>query len=561
MKKSKKIIAVAIAAILGVTPVTAFANQRFVDTPVDHWAHDAIIYMSDSGFMEGNTAGQFMPNAPLDKFETARILARVAGFTHTNPGPAELAAINTAYSNHAPLLASMSRAFTRWNSNANREIAFLLDRGILTPADLNNFILVSSGQEQLRALSRQEATMFLVRVAGLSQQAAANVPTQLFNDNIAINATTRNYVYFMRDNGVVSADPYGNFLPNAPVSRAVLAVMTYRTMNIEGVNVPSRPAEVVLGTITSLYPTVPAIQIQSTASSIIYRTAANASIVIDGVAATFGNLVLGMEVSATVEDGQIIALVATQNQNLPQQPPPPPSETEAESVGTVPPATTHTTTLQGHVLEVTGNTILIEIRFLTPTGAIVTESMMFGTGANLTVIKANNSFPFESIIPGDIVSITVNGGVASRIEVTERERAFFGTLLERINHLNTITYVIEDRDGGLHNLIVTGQTILEREGQGPVNWNQVRIGDTLELNASGPNLVSAFAFGNRGTVEGVVNIIVLRQDLSEIVVTTATTTTTYFVTGTLDGLGTLQVGDRVRLLLDSLEIESFTILN
>ena len=558
MRNFKGIIAVTMAVLMGFAPVTVLGSQRFVDVPQTHWAHDAIINMSDSGFMVGNTAGQFMPDAPLDKFETARILSQVAGFRHVNLTPAEEALINTAYDNHSQLLTQMSQTFSRWSNAANREIAFLLEMGILTPSDLNNFILVSGGQEQLRALSRQEAAVFLVRAFGLSEQAAEGTFSQLFTDDASINAAARHYVYFLRANGVISGDPQGNFLPNAPVNRASLAVMLDRAMSLAASYAPTQ-IEVISGTITFVYPSIGALQIQENGSSVIYRTSANVTINVDGNPSTFGNLTPGMEISATLEGGQIIALLASTTATAPELPPtqydpaPPP----------VPPARPRVITpLHGHVAEVDGGYIIVELRFLTPTGSVATELMAFERASDLTVTKANQSFPFTSIIPGDIVSMTVGAGLVFEIEVTQRERAFFGTLLERVSHpsADTMTYIIEDSDGGRHSLIVTEETTLEREGQGHVNRNQIRIGDTLELNASGPYLVSAFAFGHRSTVDGIVEVIILRQDLSEISVTTAGTTTTYFVTGTLENINSLRVGDRVRLRLDSRELEGFTIL-
>ena len=540
----------------------AFANQRFIDVPSSHWAHDAIINISDSGFMVGNTAGEFRPNAPLDKFETARILAHVAGFRLVNITAEEEAFINNAYISNATLLATMARNYDRWSNIANREIAYLLALGILTEADLNNFIVVENGQEQLRALSRQEAAVFIVRVLGLSQSASRGTYAQLFNDDNTISPQWRHCIYFLRAGGVLSGDENGNFMPNVAVTRASFALMLDRAMLLEE-SPASTQHQIISGNISIIYPSIRAIQIQSSDSTVIYRIADNSTISINGATASFANLSIGMRISATLENGQIASLVASSLNETPQH------QITTISTQTTPLPTQATTqptfprlytNLQGIVYSVTSNTITLQIRFLTPSSITQNENIIFSLANNSQVTMGAQPFSFSNIEEGDIVSIIINGGYVYEINVTERSRRLTGTLVDRVHQpsLNTITYTIRAQNGNYYALLVTNDTILERSGHGQVNWQQIRLGDTIEVVVDGQSIVSLFAFGNSTTVDGIVTALNLRQGISEIEILNNGITITYYITGTLEGLNLLQIGDRVRLRLDSLEVEGIT---
>lgn len=543
--------------------VTTYANQRFVDVPTTHWAHEAIINISDNGFMVGNVSGEFRPDAPLDKFETSRILANVAGFRIVNLTPEEEALINLAYSNFSETLREMENTFERWNSATNREVAYLLQLNVLTINDINNFIVVNNDSEQLRALSRQEATMFLVRVLGLSAHAGSGIYAQLFNDDGNIATQLRHYVYFLRANNVISGDTYGNFNPNIAVNRASFAIMLYRAMQLPN-QFTQYDTELITGTVLAIYQTISAIQIQTSSGSPIFRVANDATIRINNEQATFSDISQNIQISATLVDGVIQGIVGTSTSvGLPQTASTPLPQTSIPT----PPATPITlpdSTIAAIVTDVYNNVITLQLRLITPMGDIVTEEISFLTNSNTNVYLGDTLINFLDIRDGDIVDVIVNSGNALEIRVTERVRNFTGTLMERIQlpYANTISYIIKESEMLQHQLLVTNTTILERAGHGSVQWDQIRIGDTVEVTAEGSNLTSVFAFSQTSTVEGVVESVVFRQGVSYLVLNQdGIGTNTYFITGTLQDMHQITIGSRVRLVLDSLEVQNFTILS
>lgn len=52
---------------------------RFSDVPTDHWASDAIAYVSDVGLMNGMDADTFAPNEPVTRAQLAMVLYRQRG--------------------------------------------------------------------------------------------------------------------------------------------------------------------------------------------------------------------------------------------------------------------------------------------------------------------------------------------------------------------------------------------------------------------------------------------------------------------------------------------------
>ena len=598
MKKMKKIIAFATALTLALTPTSTFANQRFSDVPATHWGHASIISISDRGYMVGNIAGEFRPDGPLDKFETARILANAAGFRQVGATAQQEAFMNTAYANHSATLQALGNTFTRWNPTTNREVAFLLERGILTTDDLNNFIVINNNVEQLRALSRQEAAVFLVRLIGAEGAAASGLFAQLFNDDASIAPNRRHYVYFLRNHGVVAGDPLNNFTPNAPVTRAAFAVMLDRTLVLGNTlgNVQLAGTSLT-GTVSIVYPTIHAIQVQTSAGrNTIHRIADNAPITINGAPGTIAGLVRDMGVIATLENGVIVALNAGTGVTAPTTAPPttvPPTAapttapTGTTAAPTTPPAgttvapttapagttSTPTTAPSGTTapefnffgtvnrVNTVARTIHVDIRFLTPSDMVVTQTMPFTLAQNFDIRRGGVDIALESIVIGEMVEIRANGTVAREIVVTERYRQFDGILLEKIDSGDNYIFIIRDDDGETHDFIVDGTTRLEREGLGVVSVGQVRIGDAVEIVVNQATLTSLFAFGTRSTVDGVITELQLRQGMSTLALTNNNGTFRYYLPPDLPNMDRLQIGERVRLRLDSREIEAFSILN
>lgn len=592
-RKKMKSTTLAMAVIIGTSNV-AFANQRYVDVPVDHWAHSAILNISDRGYMVGNTTGEYRPNSPMDKFETSRILAMASGFRRTNLSAEEEVFFENTYRANQALLQTKNNNFVRWNPTANREIAFLLEMGILTEADLDHFIVINNAQEQLRALSRQEAAVFLVRLAGLSDLAAMGSYAQLFDDDVLIDQANRHYVYFLRANGVISGDLNNNFNPNEAVTRAAFAVMLDRISSIRGISVdPVEPdheeLDSVTGTLAVVFASANAVQILTdTGETVIYRLSDAAVVFVNNFFTTFGDLQQGMAVSALVNEDNFIVDIRASDAvptptpapvpvppvpEPPAQPlPAPPAPPAPVPVPPIPPAPPVPVPVEERVLQTIEGIVMgtnqdnrsidIEIRFLSPIGGVVSQVITYTLGQSFEIRHGRQDIALEDIQVGDIVTAKVWANNAYDIQIAERNRSFEATLIARTHNriLDTNTFVVVDENGEIYEFIVTDSTILTREGSGAVNWNEIRIGDTLDIITEHSVLIEAYAFGTRSTVDGIIEEIHMTQGMTTIVILSNNVHSRYYIMEGLEGAGHLRIGQRVRLRLDSREVEAFSIL-
>lgn len=159
------LVCVALVLTIMQTQVTEAASF-FHDVNEQHWAHAAISYVADRGYMPGNTMGYFNPDIPLDYFEASQIMARVAGFSHTGLTDEQRDYIDNAYLRNRWVLAPYEEAYRLWNTASGREITFLLERGILEPKDLELFVVRHYNEERLRNLSYETAETLLLRLMG-----------------------------------------------------------------------------------------------------------------------------------------------------------------------------------------------------------------------------------------------------------------------------------------------------------------------------------------------------------------------------------------------------------
>ena len=563
----KKIVAIIlILSFIWALPVSAATVIN--DVPPTHFAHAPVRAMVDAGHMTVTGAGDFRPDAPIDKFETSRILASAAGATP--------ALMDEAYAAHGALIRSRSAGYNRWNGATDREVAFLLSRGVFVESDLGNFIVRTGDAESLRALSRQEAAAYLVRLMGRGDEARNFNYTADFTDDARIGANFRPYVYYLRSLGVISGEPGNNFNPNGAVSRAAMSVLLQRSLGMMSAGVsqaaaggtPS-PAEgttvidSISGVIERVHTNINALQLRLSGGEIrILGMAAVPNIFVDGQRRTIHNLEEGMPVVGITRDGAIIDLQAQSTGESAVTAAPSPQGTGA--AGTAATANLEYRTVQGTVSALPQGAVVIEVRILNPHGFIITNNETFAVDANTAVTRGGEAVAFSDISVNDVISARVRGGRASRLELEERERRINATVLDRRTEFVTGTnyFVVEDTAGNTHELVVNDATVLTRAGStGNVRFRDIRIGDTLDLIARYSLILEAYAYGSRGSAEGIISeILITRNGTSVVLIRTGGEAVRYYVIDGAFDVHTLRLNSRVSLRLDSREIEDFVVL-
>ena len=562
--KPLKTAAVALAMLFVVGVATPVSAATYKDVPTSHWGYTAINRVTDLGFMSGDLSGNFNPNGYIDKFETTKILAKMAGYKYTGATTAEADYYNACLAKHIGFINLYANKFTMWNATTNKEIAFLLEKGVLVNDDLNQFVVIVNGKESLRALSREEAAVFFVRLIspGIT---LSNTTTNPFKDDASISAAAKPYVYHLRSLGVVSGDTNNNFSPKGAVVKAAMASMISSVWNIMNPTAPTTPTPstpapganytTVSGKVGKLYADFRALQVASSDANNnkIFPVTTTATITIDGAAKTFTDLREGMNFTGVTLNGELISIAATSGGAVP---------TAAPEVPTTP----VTSIVEGTVTAAQATSVNIEVRMLTPRGEIYTEVRTFAIPSNCVITRGGKTTTATAITKGDIAKATITNGVLTKLELQEKDRKFEGEIIAK--RLNTTTagstpvITVKDSDGNLNELVVTDKSVISRRGVGVTTWSNLRVGDTVEVTTEYEKILTLYASGKYSNIDGYVREIrIMANGACELTFedTSGKTAVYPVVTGAVNPYD-FRVGAKLRLHLDSKEIESFSIL-
>jgi len=566
MKRIVSILLCAIFLIGTTTIVMAAANFRDIG-PNQAWARQAIDAVSTAGIMAGDLQGNFNPADPVSKFDAVRIFARMSGFNPDALTPQETAYHNAVFEARRGAIDAVSGQFNSWNNAFDREIAFLLYSGVLIPSDLQNFIIMHDGQERLRALSREEAAVFMVRLMGRTQEALRTIGVQTFGDDHLIAPGARPHIYFLRHLDIMIGDGSGNVNPRGIATRAHMAILAYDVLNemqspVLGHTPPPATGNIesIAGIIVSTYPSFRSIMIRTEDNAVnrILPVTQAAIITINGINSSFGDLAEGMEFAATLTSGEIVSISVTAVLTGQHDPSPTPPPQEAEPV---------TPALERQVLDGTvarvdaaASTIGIETRMLNPRGEIITNVQDYVVPASAVITRSGDSTNLASIIVGDLVVAHVYGREARSLELEERVRQVSGTLVEKNFAANAIfpMLVVQDANGRNHSFETTENTVVYRAGMGNIRPRAIRIGDNINIVAELGRVTQVSAVGQRSEVDVFIrDILISYREQSHLVVSEqlyGTPASLHLIVDGMFDVYALTVGSRVRLSLDSQEV-------
>jgi hypothetical protein len=551
MKRFAALSIVMVMTLACAFPVSA-NTTRFRDVPANHFAFEAINWIShpnNGGIMVGDAAGDFHPNQTLNKFEAARVYAMAAGYrpaSHTVE--AELRAeINRSFDMWRPFLESLAAQHPQWSRIADREIAFLLYRNVLTTADVEKFIGTR--------LTNQEAAAWMVRLMGRQAHAAAIVIpfNNPFNDDALIAQEYIRYVYYARQAGYIAGGSGNMFNPTNEFTRAQLAVLFFNVLG-DGAAAPppgsTTPVSSVSGIVEMVYQNTQ-VFISSPLGPQRYHIAQNATINVNNVhRPTAAFIQVGMTITAVLNaQGEIISLVArtvTENnqQQNPQTTPQPPA-TLAEG--------------EGFVVSTMANpaTITIRNQWVRINGQIVNDERTFSIAPNAVITRGGVPVPFLDAQPNDIAFFRFNGTVIHVLELEDRERELEGTLLERrqIDLQGNQVIVIEVPTGELYELRVTAATTISRGNRLNVTLQDLRIGDAVTATLETGVLTNLRATGYQSIVSGRLTEILITQQFSRITVSKeAGGYQVYTIMPGVFDVYSLRIGMDLRIFLDSREV-------
>ncbi|MDR0958217.1 MAG: S-layer homology domain-containing protein [Clostridiales bacterium] len=580
MKILKKTAAMAVLVSVFAAGVLNAEAATFKDVASSNYAYAAVTSLSDKGIMTG-TGDLFKPNDFLTKFDVSVILAKAAGYKTTGVSSTESAYYAKALEDYGSYINQFAARYSGWDKTATDEIAFLLARGIYKPEDLTLFFKTSDGKDFMRALSKEEAAVFLVRLLGRESEALSLTinPSMHFLDDSGISNACKQYVYYLRSVNVVSGDSAqgaSNFNPNNALSRADFAVMLYRTLLLVPANSYDYGSSYTsaTGRIEAVYFSFRSVYVSSSDSALngkIFPVSAEAAIKIDGYVKSFSDLRQGLDFTGVVQNGTITALTAYSSGGYIVTPTQAPSASAsaAPTVSAPPNVQEAYSTVEGIVSAVdtktqstwTNGSIEVELKLINPRGVVYTEKRMYSVAPGCTITRGDTPVSLSSAAKGDVITVTSSGQAAYSIKLEERNRRIVGTLTEKRveSQTGSVVIVITDAAKKPYETAVTSTSTILRNNA-PVNaMTGLRVGDSVDVQLEYDKITELYAYGKRSTIDAWVREISISADSAQITAADANgVLTTYPVITSIADPYKFRVGAKVRLYLDSLEIENFT---
>lgn len=535
-KKLQKIAALSLTFYLSAIPVLA---MNFKDIDTDFWGYPFINDVAQRGLITADATGFFYPNDNINKFDAAKILAKTAGYKYTDLTDDEKNFYDTAYNNYKDLLAQQAQNYSKWQSISDHEITFLLQKNIFTPDDLEKFIVKSGDVEKLRALSKEEAAVYLVKIIG----ATPSISTEkLFLDDAFIAAEYKPYVYYLYENKILTGDENNKFNPKSAVTKTTMSVMLSKTLKFAGNNESN---DFLSGTVDKVYSGISALQIISdNGQKNIYKVSSDAQIIVDGVSKTLDAIKENMTAKIQLNNSIIVSI-------------------NAQSYNSNPDNDKNLKTLIAVMDSATSNSIDIKMQILNPTGGIITETRKYILADNCKVSKNNAPINLNSIAPGEIVQIKFADSLAYSICVVDKNRKIDGVLTGKKYDNANACLVIKDNDDMKYELKVTSDTFITRKNNGQVSWSDLKIGDKISASAEYNNLLDVYAEGKFSNKEGLLEEVIILKDSCAIIKIrdNSNFVSAYNISPGKIDIYSLRVNSRVRVNLDSNEVDSIAILD
>lgn len=221
----KKILSAAVALCLVCTAFAsmALAKSSFSDviSPDYDWAMDEIEEMTTLGIIKGYTDGTFRPANTIKKIEALLLLSRAAGYSNADCEPFA----NFAISLYSPVLDNydLGSAYNAYKD----EVAYLLYRDVLTVDDLDSYLENASS-----ALKRYEAAILLTKLMGAEEDVKKNTAVVLdYDDYTEIPVSARAYVEYVTQQGLMKGLEDNCFGPNENVTRVQITILLHRILD------------------------------------------------------------------------------------------------------------------------------------------------------------------------------------------------------------------------------------------------------------------------------------------------------------------------------------------
>lgn len=427
-KKVLTVLTIIITLILS-TLVNTYA-VTFNDVSKEHWAYNYIQNMSDLGILVGDLSGNFNPDANISKFDALKIIATLAGYEYNPKSDIHKNYYKTLNEKYKDVISFYENKYSKWNFSVSYEIAYLLEKDILKLNELDQFIVLQNGKEQLRALTNEEIALYLVRIMGLEEEVNKMEFNYTLEDSINISPDKINSVYYLKSLNIFNLSSE-KFYPKNAITKAKLSELITNFLNYTGIKINLNNNEGQFSgnniytkfvLIEKIYFLENIIQIKTEYGTKFYKLKDNLNVVIDGEKALLNDISEKTYAEVTFNDSLISDITINTNiKNYPNY------EVDLKEI-------LQCKTINGIIKNINKDSIAISYKPTNTDGFLDKERIeIIPLAKNCKVIKGVNFLSIENLSLGQLVTINLYNNTATEIYLEEPNSIYIGEFIERDN--------------------------------------------------------------------------------------------------------------------------------
>lgn len=539
MNNLKKIL-----AILGTTTflllnyVNVYANI-FNDVDPSNIAYPSIEKISKLGIIVGDLQGNFNPDNYVSKFDAIKILSKLIKNNNN---------INISESKYNNIVLEYDKKYSRWDSSANSSLVIMLENGILNENELNNFIVIDkNNKEQIRALSHEEISLFLVKIDG-KEDIVNNMSFQkTFKDENDISPDKVKACYYMDSINIVPSKD-DTFLPKNAVTRANLAIildkflqytnidLNVQTNNFEYLDYNNIQTRFV--TIEKIFDKNFSIQVKIGNETKIYPVEENAFIYIDGISSDLANVKPNSNAEITIKDNIINKIDIKSNLKINNI-----EDNNSEKI-------------YGIIKNISDDSIGISYKEVDDNGFYSKEKIdIIPLSSDYKITK--NGIIVSDLKENNLATVIFENKKAKQIILEDDNTIFIGKIIEKSKDKITI----KTTDDKIFEIgFLENAKIIRNDKECSIK--DLKIGDTVNVNIKNDKISKIDSNGSKTKIQGIVKSIKINNTSSIIEIEdNKNNSHTYYANNFTTDIYSIRILDSVSLYLDSSEIYAIDILS
>lgn len=462
--KFKKFICGILGASILLSTTAVFASFPDVDgDKTVAWAKPYIDEMAELGYIKGYEDGTFKPNKTISKAEALVLLSRMIGVNDAEYEKASEYALD-----------EYKEKIEKYSAEYEKEVAFLLYRGVIKESELADYISISNRKVELK---RYEAAILLTKLLGGEEEVESSAfVSSSYSDTLQIPDSARAYVEYVKEKGIMQGmgnDANGPvFSPNTGVTRSQMAKMLCTLIDALDKSYEE-------GTVVSTDEIEETVTVKIDGENVVIPVIATTKIKIDGITSTLDELEKNMDVRVSylnggaslienitvIEDAEVYGIVAGVREG------------------------TDKTTI---TIADSENTKITTIYTLSDDASIIVS----GAIDTLSKIKTNN-----------YVQLKIKDGLVTRIEVVSKNSSASG-FLKALEANSGETYItLEDRNGNTTDYALSSNGVNVSRNNLTSSLSELIIGDTVTIKMTYNKVHSIYAESSMNNSSGVLSYV------------------------------------------------------